>query len=696
MAQRPSNRPTGPLVPSPEPSSGRVLSPGTMLGPRYKILSVLGTGGMGVVYRALDMKLDQEIALKRLRPDRISNERREILRREIILSRRVTHENVCRIYDLEEFDGEEFVSMEYLRGEILKDIEEHEGVIPLGRGIQIAKGICRGLSAAHRIGVLHRDLKPENVLIDLEGRPRLMDFGIAIDRNESWSEKSGTVPGTPQFLAPELLRGAAPDVRTDLYALGILFYEMFTGRVPFDDPDTAALVRKILEREAPPVTALRPEFPAELSDIIARTISKDPAARFASADEIAAALESYEGIYLDRALKEVSVARARSVKLMVILEANKALAATFDPTKILQIILKTATDETDAERGTIFLVEGPEKSLVSQILEGGTVAQIRLPWGHGIAGACAAECRPILTRNVDADPRHDRGADSSSGFKTLSILAVPMKTPSGEVVGVLEVLNKRRNDFSKEDEEFLINVAEHAALAVASSRSHREAVAQAGDEVERRIFHSLHPLLSPSPWPSIEGIECEPLRWSSTRSQLVAYGAVPGDHGPTIFLLEDDGEPADRIGQFIGAVAEARAQATAGSLPDLADAIRQKVARFSAARFDGSPLECVATEGLLPSLYRGPRGLEISGDEINGMLHGKTVLDAGDLLLMASSGLQSMSANQGGARRALGLVAALCSKGSLAGAFTETVAGWKRSHLSPADIDVVLLGARRR
>ncbi len=159
----------------------RPLTAGTLLGGRYRIESVLGHGGMGIVYRARDLRLDLDIALKRIRPDRVSPLRRETLRREIILSRKVTHENLCRVYDLVELDGEEFVSMEYLAGRTLKDIEDDERMLPLGRGLSIAKKICRGLAAAHRIGVLHRDLKPENVMVTPDGVPHLMDFGIAVE-----------------------------------------------------------------------------------------------------------------------------------------------------------------------------------------------------------------------------------------------------------------------------------------------------------------------------------------------------------------------------------------------------------------------------------------------------------------------------------------------------------------------------------
>jgi putative methionine-R-sulfoxide reductase with GAF domain/predicted Ser/Thr protein kinase len=689
---RQSDRPTGPLseLSGTPPPAEQTLAPGTLLGSRYQILSVLGFGGMGVVYRALDRRLEQEIALKRLRPDRISREKREHLRREIILSRKVTHENVCRIYDLEEIGGVEYVSMEYIRGRSLKDIEEAEEVLPIGRGLSIAKGLCRGLAAAHRIGVLHRDIKPENVIIDEEGRPRLMDFGIAIDRSQSWTEQSGTVPGTPQFLAPELLRGAAPDARSDLYALGILFFEMFTGKVPFDDPETPALIRKILHEEAPDVSTLRPEFPPELAAILKRAISKDPAGRFARADEISAAIEAYEGTYLDSVLREVSVAKAKSVKLMVMLEANKALASTLDPTTILQIILRTATEETDAERGTIFLVEPETRTLVSQILEGGAVDPIRLPWGHGIAGACAAEGKPILTVDVKADPRHERGPDSTSGFKTQSILAVPMKGSGGEVVGVIEVLNKRRRKFSPEDEEFLVTVAEHAALAVISARQHHDTVDRAARDAERRILRNLHPLLAPARWPETPGYESAPLRWSSEAATPIAYDVRRAGSALVVALAEQEGDIGAGLAGVLAAVERAR---RIGAEEELAAAFEDLVSppeRVVLARLHPDRVEFAASAGTsLPFLYRDRRPVPFASRAQGRLTRAEAECRAGDLVLVPSRGALELS---GGA---MGRAAALAERADLEGAFTELVSGWKADGKSPGSADALILGFRR-
>ena len=682
-----------------EPPAGKgelPFAPGKMLGSRYRILSVLGYGGMGVVYRALDLTLDLEIALKRLRPDKISPHKRELLRREIILSRKVTHENVCRIYDLQEIDGVEYVSMEYIRGKALKDIEEAEGILPLGRGLSIGKGICRGLAAAHRIGVLHRDLKPENVIVDEDGRPRLMDFGIAIDRGQSWTEKSGTVPGTPQFLAPELLRGAAPDVRTDIYALGVLLFEMFTGQVPFDHPETTALVRKVLDEKAPDVTSLRPDFPPPLAAMIDRLIAKDPEARFASAEEVAAEIERYEGAYLDSVLREVSVARAKSVKLMVMLEANKALAATFDPTEILQIILRTATQETDAERGTIFLVESETRDLVSQILEGGAVNPIRVPWGQGIAGACAAEGRPIVTLDAAADPRHDRGPDSTSGFRTVSLLAVPMKAPSGEIAGVIEVLNKRRGAFTPEDEEFLTAVAEHAALAVESSRQHRAAMAEAAANARESLLRGIRPLLFPAEWPAAPGFDSAPLRWRAEATGLLGFDAIAHGGALTLFIAEDPRSPDEGLADLLGAMGEFRARGTREPLEALLAPLAGRVARLAAARLDAAQATLCAAGAPLPSVFSKGRLVPFPSEQRSAVACATVPLGSGDLVLIASEGLGSMEGNRGGEEeKQLQRAARLVDRDTVSGAFMDMVVRWKAEGRRPRERDVVLLGARR-
>jgi len=672
---------------------------GTILGDRYRIDSVLGFGGMGVVYRACDLKLDQQIALKRIRPDRVSPERRETLRREIILSRRVTHPNVCRVYDLTEIAGEEFVSMEYIAGPTLKDMEERERMLPLGRGLAIAKGICGGLAAAHRIGVLHRDLKPENVIVGEDGEPRLMDFGIAIESALYRGEPGDTVPGTPQFLAPELLQGGMPTQRTDVYAMGVLLFEMFTGRVPFDDNDTAKLVRRVITEKPPKVETLRPDLPPELRDILERAIAKDPESRFPDATALSDAISAFEGQVLDRVLAEVSVTRARMVKLMVILEANKSLAATFDPTETLRIILRTATSETDSERGTIFLREPGSDELVSQILEGGSVNPIRLRVGTGIAGTVAKTGQVINSVDAYRDARFDKRTDASSGFTTQSILAAPLRTPRGEIVGVIEVLNKRRRNFTKEDEEFLSEVGTHAALAVESVREHVAAVRQARRDGAAAVLRGVSPLLNPTTWPETPGFESAPLRWRSEGPGLSVYAVESRPGCVAMLLVEDARDLEDSVGPIVRASRAARAL--------LASAPPSEVLRRAAeadagcavtvARWEGDRVALASRGAPVPFLLRFGRPVPFEVRESAGVSEATLETAPKDLLVIASRGFFALQPDGGSttADQAIQRLARGCETQGLSAAFAALVSEWKKLGIAPRERDVLLLATKR-
>jgi serine/threonine protein kinase len=672
---------------------------GTVLGGRYRIDAVLGFGGMGVVYRARDLKLELEIALKRIRPDRVSPERRETLRREIILSRRVTHQNVCRVFDLVEIEGEEFVSMEYLAGHTLKEIEEKERMLPLGKGLAIAKGICSGLAAAHRIGVLHRDLKPENVIVGEDGQPRIMDFGIAVETALYTGEKGDTVPGTPQFLAPELLRGEMPSQKTDVYAMGVLLFEMFTGRVPFDDNDTAKLVRRVISEKAPRVETFRPDLPPELRDILERSIAKDPESRFPDATALSDAISAFEGQVLDRVLAEVSVTRARMVKLMVILEANKSLAATFDPTETLRIILKTATSETDAERGTIFLREPGSDELVSQILEGGSVNPIRLKVGKGIAGTVAETGQVINSVDVYQDARFDKRSDADSGFKTQSILAAPLRTPRGEIVGVIEVLNKRRRNFTKEDEEFLAEVGTHAALAVAGVREHEAAVRAARRDGAAAILKAVSPLLNPTAWPETPGFESAPLRWRSEEPGVSVYAVDVQPRSLALLLVEDERPLEEAVGPIVRASRLARGL-LAGTAP--VDIVRQVAAlepdcSVTAARWEGERIAFASRNAPVPYLLRFGRPVPFEVRESGGISETSLETAAGDLAVLASRGafLLESEGKAASAEKAVQKLARACETQALTAAFAGLVSEWKKRGFTPGPRDVLLLAAKR-
>lgn len=265
------------------------IEPGALMAQRFEILSVLGSGGMGVVYKARDRELDDLVALKMLKRDLWGDKGQlERLKSELKLARKITHPNVLRTYDFGEIDGMAFISMEYVRGVTLRFLLDQTRRLPYSAGLRLGKQLCAGLAVAHAAGVLHRDIKPENLILEPTGNAKLMDFGIArpLARTAPGQTQAGFVVGTPQYLSPEQLQGREPDVRADIYSSGVLLYEVFTGKLPFTAATDVELLMKHLQEPPPPPSAHWPEIPPRLQSILLRCLEKDPAARYASVDEL--------------------------------------------------------------------------------------------------------------------------------------------------------------------------------------------------------------------------------------------------------------------------------------------------------------------------------------------------------------------------------------------------------------------------
>jgi len=265
------------------------IEPGALMAQRFEILSVLGSGGMGIVYKARDRELDDLVALKMLKRDLWGDRGQlERLKSEIKLARKITHPNVLRTYDFGEIDGMAFISMEYVRGVTLRFLLDQTRRLPYSAGLRLGKQLCAGLGVAHAAGVLHRDIKPENLILEPTGNAKLMDFGIArpLARTAPGQTQAGFVVGTPQYLSPEQLQGREPDVRADIYSCGVLLYEVFTGKLPFEAPTDVELLLKHLKEPPLPPSAHWPEIPARLQAILLRCLEKDPDARYASVDEL--------------------------------------------------------------------------------------------------------------------------------------------------------------------------------------------------------------------------------------------------------------------------------------------------------------------------------------------------------------------------------------------------------------------------
>ena len=287
--QREAGRGSGPTV---IPGEGRLV-PGQLFAGRFEVIAPLGEGGMGIVYRARDRDLGEIVALKLVRSETMQNDPNalERLKDEVRLARRISHRNIARTHDFGEADGIYFVTMEYVAGTPLKELLRTRGRLPVDATISVGKQLCRALEAAHEQGIIHRDVKPQNILVAPDGLVKVMDFGIAraVERKKGMTQ-TGLVVGTPEYMAPEQLMGEPIDHRVDLFAAGVVLYECLTGRRPHEGDTPMALVSKVLTEVVVPPHEVAADIPQALSQLVARSLARDPAERPRSAAEMYEAL----------------------------------------------------------------------------------------------------------------------------------------------------------------------------------------------------------------------------------------------------------------------------------------------------------------------------------------------------------------------------------------------------------------------
>ncbi|NIM58167.1 MAG: protein kinase [Candidatus Aminicenantes bacterium] len=271
------------------------LTRGTVFASRYEIIEELGKGGMGRVYRVEDKKIKEEVALKLIKPD-VASDKKTIERfsNELKMARKIAHRNVCRMYDLGEEKGTHYITMEYVPGEDLKRLIKKVGQFSAGKTIFMARQVCEGLAEAHRLRVVHRDLKPQNIMVDEDGNARIMDFGIARTVKGKGLTGAGVMVGTPEYMSPEQAEVKEVDQRSDIYSLGVILYEMVTGRVPFEGETPLGIAMKHKSEAPPDPRQINAQLAEDLSRVIMRCLEKDKEKRYQSAGEVRSELLNIE------------------------------------------------------------------------------------------------------------------------------------------------------------------------------------------------------------------------------------------------------------------------------------------------------------------------------------------------------------------------------------------------------------------
>ena len=469
------------------------LKRGMTFAERYDLIEELGTGGMGKVYKAFDKKVEEQIALKILKPEIAADKR--ILRRfasELKTARKIIHKNVGRMYDLGEAEGIHFITMEYVPGEDLKSFIKRSGQLTVGKALSIAKQICEGLAEAHELGIVHRDLKPQNIMIDSEGNARIMDFGIARSLRAEGLTAEGTVIGTPEYMSPEQVEAEETDQRSDIYSLGVILFEMATGRLPFEGETPLSIAMKHKSEAPPDPREINAQVKEDLSLLILKCMEKDSGKRIQSAQELLSGLAKIEQTIptLERKVAKTQVGldvRMRRFKPYLI-PAGIVLAAA-----IVLVIVGLL----------LFKGGGPAEGKPGAGMISGT------QWANSIAVLPLRDFSPQKDQEAFCDGMTDALIGRLSrieGLKVISLTSV-MNYKSqernikqiGEELDVRTVLEgsiQRENNTIRMNAQ-LINVADDSHLWSDSFDRKLESVFEVQDEISQSIAEALQVKLTP-------------------------------------------------------------------------------------------------------------------------------------------------------------------------------------------------------
>ncbi|PYS34864.1 MAG: hypothetical protein DMG14_28465, partial [Acidobacteria bacterium] len=271
------------------------LPPGTILAGRYQIVDLLGVGGMGAVYKAFDRQLTRIVALKTILPEMASTPTAlKRFKQEVLLAQSIVHKNVVRIFDIGEDGPTKFITMDFIDGVDLKSLISERGKLPPAEAAGILRRVCQGLEAAHAAGVVHRDLKPQNIMIDKEGHIVVMDFGIAHSGQSRGVTQTGSFLGTPEYMSPEQAKTENVDARSDIFSVGLIFYELLTGKLPFQGKTVLETMFKRTTERAIPPAEIDKTVPKGANDIVNKCLQIEREQRYQSVTELLEDLETFD------------------------------------------------------------------------------------------------------------------------------------------------------------------------------------------------------------------------------------------------------------------------------------------------------------------------------------------------------------------------------------------------------------------
>jgi serine/threonine protein kinase len=456
-----------------------VLKRGIELGD-FVVEEEIGLGGMGAVYLGRQRSLDRPVALKVLRPSAANN--RNFVRRlsrEARTAAQITHNNIVQIYYVGREKEVFFIAMEYVDGKSVRERIYGDNGISEGEAIDIILQASEGLKKAHGQSILHRDVKPSNLLLNRHGEVKVADFGLALDLHDVRIEGGEKrVEGSPHYMSPEALRGEF-SFASDIYALGATCYHMVTSMPPFTGKLPAAVMAKHVTDYPRSPREMNPYLSKGLCQLIQKMMAKRPEDRFASVEEVIQELrllKEDQTRTIDREsgawFVEERDDASRCQEMMTIVEVNKAICRERNMDQIVLRIVHEISLAMNAERSTLYIYEPEKGEIWAKVAEG--IEQdrvIHLPLGKGIAGSVAQSLKTeVINDNVYDDPRFNREVDGWSGFRTRNMICMPILGSQLELLGVIQILNKKNGPFSHADESLLSALASSVGLALENSR----------------------------------------------------------------------------------------------------------------------------------------------------------------------------------------------------------------------------------